>query len=66
MLSYVRTKTGLVISADLFTNPVALTSAFYKVKEAASVPVRLYQSLVVTVVFNEASHLNDKIPEETN
>jgi len=36
------------------------------VKEAISVPVRLYQSLVVTVVFNVASHLNDKIPEETN
>jgi hypothetical protein len=56
----------LVILSVLFNNPVALTSAFYSVKELASVPVRLYQSLVVTLTFKVSAHLKDKMPEGTN
>jgi len=50
----------------LAVNSVALTSACYKVKESLSVPVMLYQSLVVTVVFKSAEQVKDKIPEETD
>jgi hypothetical protein len=56
----------LVNLSVLFTNPVALTSALAKVKDALSVPVRLYQSLVVTLVFKVAAHVKDKIPVGTN
>jgi len=47
-------------------NPVALTSLFYKEKEALSVPEMLYQSLDETETFIVASHLKDKIPVGTN
>lgn len=44
---------------------MALTAALVKVKDAASVPVMLYQRLVVTVEFKSALQVKDKIPEET-
>jgi len=52
--------------AVAFNNPVALTSLFYKEKEALSVPEMLYQSLDETETFIVASHLKDKIPVGTN
>jgi hypothetical protein len=36
------------------------------VKDSLSVPVMLYQSLVVTDEFKLALQVKDKIPEETN
>jgi hypothetical protein len=58
----------LVSLAVLFSNPEAETAAFYKVKEAASVPVRLYhmEAAGEVVLSIEASHLKDKIPDGTN
>jgi hypothetical protein len=58
----------LVSLAVLFSNPEAETAAFYKVKEAASVPVRLYHmeaagEVVLSIV---EAHVKDKIPVGTN
>jgi hypothetical protein len=36
------------------------------VKDSLSVPVRLYQSLVVTVSFKSSLQVKDKIPVGTN
>lgn len=66
MLSLPRYTTALAILSPLSVNPEALTSAFYRVKESLSVPVRLYQSFVVTDVFKSALQVKDKIPDETN
>lgn len=51
----------MVNFAVAFNNPVALTSLFYKEKEALSVPEMLYQSLDETETFIVASHLKDKL-----
>jgi hypothetical protein len=66
VFSYISFNSGVVNFAVAFNNPVALTLEFYKVKEALSVPLMLYQRLDTTVAFIVASHLKDKIPVGTN